>query len=394
MKHTIIFTFFIFCLSVGYGQGIEFKPGNWQSILAKAKQEKKLVFVDCTTVWCKPCKWMEANVFTENKVGKFYNENFITIQVDMEKGEGIELRKKYNVNSYPTYLFVDSDGNLIHRDGGAKNADLFIAVGKKALDPANNLEGMNSEYAAGNRSQEFLRTYIPVLGKAKQKEKQTKIFETYYSSIPKTDLINEKDYEVIMSVVEPGDEAFLFLLKNHEKFKKIVGDQKFDSRVYAKFIVPFSQLIFKNKVDEMKKETKKYKPYYPYAVQKAEDMAMVRWYREQKLTEPLSKACVGYIQTYSPKDPGDIFYCMDMVLKGKDMAADKYAESLQLVEKAAQKFSSNYSLKDVYAGLLYKSGRKEEAIKEAKKVLEIAPSDKKENLWSQKFLQDLITVSQ
>lgn len=394
MKHTIIFTFLIFCLSAGYGQGIEFKPGNWESILAKAKQEKKLVFVDCTTVWCKPCKWMEANVFTENKVGKFYNENFITIQVDMEKGEGIELRKQYKVNSYPTYLFVDSKGNLIHRDGGAKNADLFIAVGKKALDPANNLVGMNAEYEAGNRSQDFLRSYIPVLGKAKQKEKQAKIFESYYKSVSKADLLNEKDYEVIMSVVEPGDEAFLFVLKNHEKFKKIVGAQKFDSRLYAKFIVPFSQLIFKNKVDEMKKEAKKYKPYYPKVVQKAEDMALIRWYREQKLTEPLSKVCVAYIQTYSPNDPGDILYCMDMVLKGKDMAPDKYAESLKLTENAVQKFSNNYSLRDVYAGLLNKSGRKEEAIKEAKKVVEMAPADKQANLWSKKFLEDIITISQ
>lgn len=394
MKHALFFFFLIFCLSAGYGQGIEFEPGNWQTILAKAKQEKKLVFVDCTTVWCKPCKWMEANVFTENKVGKFYNENFITIQVDMEKGEGIELRKEYNVNAYPAYLFVDHNGNLVHRDGGAKDAETFIAVGKKALDPANNLVGMNAQYEAGDRSQDFLRSYIPVLGKAKQKEKQSKIFETYYKSVSKADLLNEKDYEVIMSVVQPGDEALLFVMKNHVEFKEIVGDQKFDSRVYAKFIVPFSQLIFKNKVDEMKKEAEKYKPYYPYAVQKAEDMAMVRWYREQKLTEPLSKACLAYIQTYSPNDPADIFYCMDMVFKGKDMAADKYAESLQLTEKASRKFSNNYTLKDVYAGLLYKSGRKEDAIKEAKKVLEIAPANKQGNLWSKKFLEDIITISQ
>lgn len=28
----------------------------------------------------------------------------------MEKGEGPALGKRYNVNSYPTYLFVDSKG--------------------------------------------------------------------------------------------------------------------------------------------------------------------------------------------------------------------------------------------------------------------------------------------
>ena len=388
MKYVLVLICLSFLSSFGYAQGIEFETGNWQSVVAKAKQENKPLFVDCSTVWCKPCKWMEANVFPQEAVGKFYNDKFISIKMDMEKGDGIELRKKYNVNAFPTYLYIDPLGNLLHRDGGAKDAQTFIDLGKKALNPADNLEGMNKEYESGNRSREFLRTYIPALGHAKEVAKQKKIFESYYNSIEKADLFNEKDYDVIMSVAEPGDEAFLFVLKNHEKYKKIIGDQKYDFRIYAKFIVPFSQMIFKNKVEEMKKEAEKYKPYYPEVIQKAEDMAMVRWYREQKLTEPLSKACVEYIQKYSPDSPADIFYCMNMILNAPGMEKEKYDDALNLTGNAVKKFEDNYTLRDVYAGLLYKSGREEDALNEAKKVIATSPKDKQSKLWSWKFLQN------
>ena len=35
--------------------------------------------------------------------------------MDMEKGEGVELAKKYNVKAYPTYLFINGDGEVVHR---------------------------------------------------------------------------------------------------------------------------------------------------------------------------------------------------------------------------------------------------------------------------------------
>src|SRR5690554_6703878 len=112
MTRTATVIFFVFSLTLSYGQGIKFESANWESILAKAKQENKLVFVDGMTEWCKPCKWMDANVFPLEDVGRFFNANFICVKMDMEKGEGPELRKRYSINAFPTYLFVDPDGNL------------------------------------------------------------------------------------------------------------------------------------------------------------------------------------------------------------------------------------------------------------------------------------------
>ena len=86
MKYILFFLFFPFLLP---GQGIIFFEGTWKEALEKAKKEDKLVFVDSYTTWCGPCIKMAKNVFTQESVGSFYNQNFINIKLDMEKEDGV-----------------------------------------------------------------------------------------------------------------------------------------------------------------------------------------------------------------------------------------------------------------------------------------------------------------
>ena len=52
---------------------IKFEQGNWAGILEKAKKENKIIYLDCYTTWCGPCKWMAKNVFTNDTAADFYN---------------------------------------------------------------------------------------------------------------------------------------------------------------------------------------------------------------------------------------------------------------------------------------------------------------------------------
>lgn len=46
---------------------------EWKKIVKKAKKEKKLIFVDCYTSWCGPCKMLAKDVFTRDTVADFFN---------------------------------------------------------------------------------------------------------------------------------------------------------------------------------------------------------------------------------------------------------------------------------------------------------------------------------
>ena len=70
-------------------KGISFHDNKpWKEILQLAKKENKLIFMDCYTSWCGPCKALAKNVFTQEKVGDFFNPRFINVKYDMEKGDG------------------------------------------------------------------------------------------------------------------------------------------------------------------------------------------------------------------------------------------------------------------------------------------------------------------
>jgi len=116
------------------GQGIIFDKSSFKDLLEKAKKEDKILFLDCFTVWCGPCRMMANTVFTDTRVGEIFNSHFINAKIDMEKGEGIELAKDYNVTAYPTMLFIDGDGKVISRITGAKNVETLLKLAQDVLN--------------------------------------------------------------------------------------------------------------------------------------------------------------------------------------------------------------------------------------------------------------------
>lgn len=133
---TILFTLLsLFTLSgvaaKAQTEGINFFQGTWAEAQAKAKAENKLIFVDAYTSWCGPCRWMSANIFTDASVASYYNQNFVNVKLDQEKGEGVTFARNYKVMAYPTLIFVNSAGTEINRNVGAiQTPDAMINFGK------------------------------------------------------------------------------------------------------------------------------------------------------------------------------------------------------------------------------------------------------------------------
>ena len=99
--------------------GVDFQHLTFDEALAKAKAEKKLVFVDCYTTWCGPCKTMTPII---KEIAKEHNE-IKFVKVDVDKNE--ELAIKYNVMSIPTMIIM-KDGKVTKTFVGVTDKESII----------------------------------------------------------------------------------------------------------------------------------------------------------------------------------------------------------------------------------------------------------------------------
>ena len=139
MKKLFILCVSLFITGLTYSQTVFMENESWDAVKSKAVKENRMIFMDCYTSWCGPCKMLERNIFPQKEVGDFYNTNFINAHFDMEKGEGISIARKYGINSYPTLLFIDGDGVIIYKTSGYMSAPEFINIGKSAINPENKI---------------------------------------------------------------------------------------------------------------------------------------------------------------------------------------------------------------------------------------------------------------
>jgi thioredoxin 1 len=110
--------------------GIKFYKGTWEQTIVRSKTEHKLIFLDIYASWCGPCKKLAKYTFSNEEVGSFYNQNFINVSLDGEKGEGAILANKLGITGYPTLLFLNANGEVVKGTMGYHNSKELLELGK------------------------------------------------------------------------------------------------------------------------------------------------------------------------------------------------------------------------------------------------------------------------
>lgn len=261
MKKLSLLALLTFISSLAIAQGMKFETGTWAQIQEKAKKENKFIFVDAYTSWCGPCKWMSKNIFTNDTVGEFYNKNFINVKIDMEKGEGIALAKKYEVKFYPSYLFFNSNGELVHRSGSSKPVKMFIEDGKNAINPDKQIVTLQKKYEAGDKSETVIKNCAAGLSKLYMKNDALAL--DYIKISKEEDLYTKENFQIIYALAELNKDGFNFLVKNAEAYKKAIGVEQYSNAMDGLFFNECWKLgkaKDEQKYNELVETNKKYFP--------------------------------------------------------------------------------------------------------------------------------------
>ena len=256
-----------FMLQMGAFAQTNFEELTLAKALEKAKAENKLVFVDTYTSWCMPCKYMANTIFPKPEMGAYLNPRFVCVKYNTEEGEGAEIMKRYEISAFPTFLILNTKGEVQHRIvGGSETVEDFIKRVAEGLDEDKAIGILAAKYEKGDRDVKLLVKYTRAL-LAVDDPLTVQVANELISKLNDLQRVDSVywfiyEHPVLTQVGSPNME---YLLANAERFQKSIGAERVNEKIATAFDLQLTNMITgrdrqsgMEAIDKVEKEMEKY----------------------------------------------------------------------------------------------------------------------------------------
>jgi thioredoxin-related protein len=391
-------------------QGIHFENGlNWEQIREKAKAENKYIFVDCYASWCGPCKKMDQDVYPKDSVGSVVNPRFVCVKVQLDTSKNDDeavkswyadahaLMATYKINAFPTYLFFSPAGEVVHRGLGYQRAWNFAQLAMEATDPHKQYYVLVAEYRRGDRDY----AVMPALANHAKAYSDKGLADSmaadylhgYLDKLNNKEMCTRPNLEFISNfakVLSSRDQVFKCIWEHPELADTAMHDKDFAKR-FANYMVTKEEIT--PVTAQAKKEGKE--PDWEMSVRNIQNKygaalaeenvvnAKIEWYRAEKDWKDYTKYVVRRMDLIGLQNiPDDFFgrvglnnFAWDIFLysDNKEELEKAMAWSDWVLQRDPQLQATTM---DTKANLLYKLGKKEEAMALETKAVQADPKNK------------------
>lgn len=394
-------------LCIGQSNEVDYKNmTTWEDVLNVARVEKKSIFIDVYATWCAQCKKMDAETLIEPMVYQHLNSKYISlkIQIDTSKNDDTVTKLKYglakkistdyNVKSVPTFLFISSQGELLHREQGFFSSDSMISIFAVAENPQKNLKSWMEKWREGTLKGKELLEYSLKLKTSGYDSLSRKVIKSYKKNFldkqPLSQTLNVETlnlFRLFPDLYSSHDSLIRYIYYHQKQVDDLINLKNFS--YYTVEYILIREII----TPEIEESEKKHKQ--PNWV-KAENKIMSQWdstiarnailnskvryyyakedwenvvkYQIQNLDRKLNK--IGDWEAFE----FNVFVWEILLKHSSDTGALKIGKGY--MEKVLETFPKDYSKMDTYANVLYRLGEKDNAIKFENHALTLAKEKK------------------
>ncbi|MDQ8202079.1 thioredoxin family protein [Pelagicoccus sp. SDUM812003] len=100
---------------------------SFQEALAKAEAENKPVLANLSAIWCPTCRSLDKTIFVDETVRQRIADSYVYTRIDFESEEGQAFKERYGVNSFPTLLVLNPQGDALKQLPITTDPSLFAA---------------------------------------------------------------------------------------------------------------------------------------------------------------------------------------------------------------------------------------------------------------------------
>ena len=225
---------------------ITFFEGTLDEAMAKAKAEKKDLFVDFYTDWCAPCKMMASQVFTLKEMGDYFNPNFISVKVNAEAKENKSLVQKYKIDAFPIMLFLNVKGEVLGTVRGAVAPDALLLEARIVKGDELTFEKLYEKCKKNKKdieSQQKMLLRAPGFMRSQTGYNQEKwgirieaAFSEYVKNKKLENMINESDFTILSMYhmeKKKTDPIFDFIVKNYKAFSEVTKKENVQNYIIS-----------------------------------------------------------------------------------------------------------------------------------------------------------------
>jgi len=265
---------------------------------------------------------------------------------------------------------------MVHEKVGApQKVREYIDLAKIARNPEEGLAAYQRKYSAGNNSPQFIQAYLNRLASAYLPT--APVMKKYLATQSESDLLNRYNWNILYGfVTEIDDPLFLFLVKHKAEFSKSYTRDSVNKKIGDVYM--YALRASQRKSDYRQADS-------AYAAMKARVKATgfegagkvifecdLQWLQERGKNKEFLELAYGNMDKYYADDPGMLNNVAGIF--SSVTTEPKYLEKAISWSRKALSLKEEPSYADTYASLLFKTGKKDEAIEEEKRAIAVAKS--------------------
>jgi thioredoxin-related protein len=393
MKKMLILLLLVpFVLHAQVDTGVHFERGiSWAAVKAKARAENKYIFMDCFTTWCGPCRYMSTTIFPQKESGDYMNDKFVSVAVQLDTtakdaddvkawyADGHDIAEKYAVRAYPTYLIFAPDGHVVHRMVGSRlDAKSFVTDVSASFDSTRQYYALLEKYKQGRRDSAFLHKVAMACLNAYDLTNVGLVAQDWLAT--QTDLLTRDAlYLEDLFTKKSTDKYFSTFTDHAAEVDKVVGPNFAESKVRSVYMSEFAPPKTGDyPAPDWKAVRRTIALKLPAEADELTGRIKVNYYLTRKDFPNFEKEIVAYMKSYNDKmTDGDLNNVAWAVFQN---CADMSCVSNILDWSKRLKDNGEAGYVDTYANILYKLGKKDDAIALETKALGLAGDSDKAGL--------------
>lgn len=234
----ILVTMMLKPVKAQFDTAIHFNQYSYEEIFEYAKIYNKPVMLYFHIDGCGACIQMERTAFKQRDIYTYINTNFLVYNINTQKGEGIEINKRYQIVLNPTILFVNQKGNVLDRVEGYPGMLSLYERLQRAVERTKLYDYFRKDYKNGRRNGDFMYQYTYALDANGELDTNTVIKE-YLETQKKSEFLLPRNIQYIYDFmyydhkvyIDPHSDAFLAMYNNRSLFAKYFGMKQVNARL-------------------------------------------------------------------------------------------------------------------------------------------------------------------